>query len=223
MELTDLDNKNISTKMNSSFFGTVVQSTLNALFKSKYQPYSNYYYYILVFLKSQDGQNALFVRREYFESTTVQNIHDQSTNGPVCTNTNIISCFETSEYDIVCLFQNSENKLEIYGYSQTSDLPATENDLVENENGDVFFKCVHLKDKIGVFMYYLSTESTYPIISFKEYTAGSGASSYKNYFDSIELNEIQNLSPGSKLNDIMTISEDKYVLHHHQLTKECYI
>ena len=220
VDFYDLDNKVITSSYSILFSRRNIVTTVNTLFKSKYQPNSNYYY-ILAYSTNQNP-DKFFVRREYFESTTIQNIHDSNYNGPESTNTNIVSCFETSEYNIVCLFQNSNKKLEIYGYSQTSDQGITEDILVDSEiveNAEIFFKCIHFKDEIGVFMYYLSTSSTYPIISFKKYTASSGASSYRNYFDSIELNKKTDFNPGTLLNDIMTISDDKICIASSSLNK----
>ena len=220
VDFYDLDNKVITSSYSILFSRRNIVTTVNTLFKSKYQPNSNYYY-ILAYSTNQNP-DKFFVRREYFESTTIQNIHDSNYNGPESTNTNIVSCFETSEYNIVCLFQNSNKKLEIYGYSQTSDQGITEDILVDSEiveNAEIFFKCIHFKDEIGVFMYYLSTSSTYPIISFKKYTASSGASSYRNYFDSIELNKKTDFNPGTLLNDIMKISDDKICIASSSLNK----
>ena len=211
VDIYDLDNEEITTSLSLVFSRKNIKSIVNTLFKSKYQPDQNYFYYILAYSTNQNPDKFL-VRKEYFESTTIQQIHDSNYNGPTCTNNNIVSCFETSEYNIVCLFQNSNYQLEIYGYSQTSDQGTTEDTLVDTTIGseaEIFFKCIHYKDEIGVFIYYLSESSTYPIISFKQYTPGTGASSYKNYFDLIELNKKTDFNPGTLLNDIIKLSDDK--------------
>ena len=211
VDIYDLDNEEITTSLSLVFSRKNIKSIVNTLFKSKYQPDQNYYYYILAYSTNQNP-DIFLVRKEYFESTTIQQIHDSNYNGPTCTNNNIVSCFETSEYNIVCLFQNSNYQLEIYGYSQTSDQGITEDTLVDTTIGseaEIFFKCIHYKDEIGVFIYYLSESSTYPIISFKQYTPGTGASSYKNYFDLIELNKKTDFNPGTLLNDIIKLSDDK--------------
>ena len=221
VDLYDLDNNQITSSLSLLFSRKNIASIVNVFFKSKYRPDSKYYY-ILAYSTNQNP-NKFFVRREYFESTAIQYIHDSNYNGPLINNDNIVSCFETAEYNIVCLYQNSNNKLEIYGYAQPTDQGITQQDLVNSaiaESAEIFFKCIHHKDEIGVFMYYLSVSSTYPTISFKQYIAGSGASSYRNYFDLIELNKKNDFNPGTLLNDIMKISEDKICIASASSNKE---
>ena len=72
----------------------------------------------------------------------------------VCTNNNIVTCFETIEYRIIYLYHNSDYHLAIL----------YEGILGPDEK--IFLKKgIHLKEEIGVFMYYTPIDSKTPLVS----------------------------------------------------------
>jgi hypothetical protein len=123
----------------------------------------------------------------------------------------IVTCFETDEFIIICLYLNQDHYLEIYGYSQSKKENLIQTLLYNGreieENANIFFKGIHFKKEIGVFMYYTSISSTNPIISFK--IVDKDKREMVNYnLGNVEPNKY-NLNPGTLLNDIFKINDNK--------------
>ena len=76
-----------------------------------------------------------------------------------------------------------------------------------DENADIFFKGIHLKKEIGVFMYYTSTSDSNPIISFKN--VDKDKREMVNYNLGNVVPNKYNLNPGTLLNDIIKINDNK--------------
>ena len=106
------------------------------------------------------------------------------------------SCFETINKKIICFFRdNTEYQIIAFNYNLEE-----ENQEVFNATTSEFFKCVHVKENIGGFLYF---SGSYPIILFME---------YKNEtFES--LNEVKldfnSFEDTIKRNDFIKISDNK--------------
>ena len=213
VDIYDFEQESISSVYQLIFYNSKnTKSSVSSVFKSSYKPDSKYYY-IFAHTVNINPDYPVYIIRDYYDSSTVSKIRfDNKLSELVCTNNNIVTCFETIEYRIVCLYQNSDYKLEIYIYPQatnTEEIKQTilyEGPLEENEN--IFFKGIHLKEEIGVFMYYTSTNSKTPIVSIKKYIVNSGMEGY-NSFNEININKIEDFNSATTLNDIMKINESK--------------
>ena len=184
--------------MSILYFPRHIKSIVSSFFLSKYQNEDNKYYYVAAFCSNSN--NHVYIFRDYFESTTFKtlNINTEYTT----TNLNIITCFETEQYKRICLYQNSESNLEIQVYFQENNL-CKSTILYTNmdSNALIFFKGIHLKNEIGVFMYYESISSTEPIVSIRIYDDSSYKMIGYNSYETINLDKFL-FNSNILLNDI---------------------
>ena len=224
VDIYDFEQESISSAYQLIFYNSKnIQSLVSSIFKSSYQPDSKYYY-IFAHTINSIPDIPIYLIRDYFDSSTVSKIRfENKLSETICTNKKIITCFETIEYRIICLYQNSDYYLEIYIYPQASNTEGTkqtilyEGALEENEN--IFFKGIHLKEEIGVFMYYTSIDSKTPIVSIKKYIVNTGMEGY-NSFNEININKIEDFNSSTTLNDIMKINDSKICIASISSTKE---
>jgi hypothetical protein len=207
-EISDFEKGEISSTVILSYYNNKkISSFVSTFFKSSYSQDSKYYY---IFANSIIGKQILLIR-DYFDSSQISNVRFIESYELNKSSSIIVTCFETDEFIIICLYLNQDLYLEIYGYSQPTKGGVVEtllyNEKIE-EDANIFFKGIHFKKEIGVFMYYTSTSSTNPIISFRIVDKKTAEMiNYKN-LGNVELNKYQ-LNPGTLLNDIIKINDYK--------------
>ena len=117
-----------------------------------------------------------------------------------------LSCFQTEKHFIICFFLNDESNYLIVAYKE--DLEEIKNVSLNPkiEGYNPFYKCLHLKGEIGVFIYY---EESFPVLLFKEFNNDSGFNNYT--IPKIILNKIGSyfLDYDLLLNDIIKLNENK--------------
>ena len=136
------------------------------------------YYYILGFINANSQyviQKHLFKSIKDFESkdTLIKNITINKFNAK--SSESGLSCFQTEQQFIICLFLASNSNYSIAAYN--ADLEEIKNFSFiskSNTNYYPFYKCLHLKGEIGVFSYY---EDSFPILLIKEFNK----SKFENY------------------------------------------
>ena len=123
----------------------------------------------------------------------------------------MISCFQTKNLNIMCFLKTNENYI-ISAYDkdfkifQNISFPFSEN-LGENP----YYKCIHLKEEIGIFSYYnikkyYGINNIYnPILLFKEYT-NNQISDYVIHNITLESNDYHTYIAK---NDIIRLKENK--------------
>ena len=207
-ELYDLEKLNSTLVTNLRFLGKISNSERNSLFKSLLRTDSNNYYYF-GFVEGNNGY--FYLMKLFLESFNIAKEIGKNEILAVfnTTNKNMISCFETTLYRIICLYQNDDGMmLSIYDSSNGQ----LNNDniysgTIEN-NERIFLKGVLLKEEIGVFMYYISADSTTPYVSFKQYNTETNKMDNFNSFGQIVLSEVE-LNSDTSLNDIMKVNDHK--------------
>ena len=213
VELYDIESENgiVSGELSLTFLNNKFSySIISSIFKSKLP--DSKYYYIFARTINSSPQNPIYIIKDYFDSSTLSTIRLTYLKSQECTNNNVVSCFETSQFRIICLYQNSDYNLEIYSFSDTTYSGELSNILYSAgfaENLEIFFKCIHLKEEIGVFMYYKNTDSSYPTISIRKYIESSGMLPLDNNFENVDLIDFPFFSSGITLNDIIKINDDK--------------
>ena len=98
-----------------------------------------------------------------------------------------ISCYETSAYDIVCFYKNKNKEYTMAVFTSSLVTKNSTNLQSDNDNEDAFFKCVHFFDDIGAFAYYTNDNSPYAIIEFKKYSHDNNYIS--NYYTKFSFDE----------------------------------
>ena len=157
-----------------------------------------------------DNQINLFIFRHSFTSAQATDRPGRENKLFLIGNRYSVTCYETENYIRICLYQNQDNILEIYLYNQI-----TQNDIMKipltpeifDSDCLIFFKAIHFKKEIGVFMFYTKTSLTTPIISFKIFK-NDKLENY-NSFGTVNINKIDNFNSNITLNDLIKISDDK--------------
>ena len=90
-----------------------------------------------------------------------------------CSKSIIISCFITNNNFIVCFYNNINYQYTIIVLNL--DLVEQKNMTIANgrpneENEELFFKCIHFFGESGVFVYFTNEEDALPVFQFKNYS-----------------------------------------------------
>jgi len=118
-----------------------------------------------------------------------------------------ISCFITEKQYIMCFYLTRNTTKYYYIIAYNLELEKiNETNLYDNSGDKFFYRCIHLKEEVGVFSYYkYYNRENYPILIFKEFSSNQiidysfGEINLKKYnFDTYSLN-----------NDLIKLKEDK--------------
>ena len=141
---------------------------------------NNDYYYLFGFIGNTSEytdnkfvlQKHKFISLENFENDKTLKLFHNNSKAIDIFNTGF-SCFQTEKHYIICFFLTSEEKYNITVYKQNlikeTSIEFSSKKIKFNQ---VFYKCIHLKGEVGIFIYYeLNTESNkfYPTLLFKDY------------------------------------------------------
>ena len=142
-----------------------------------------------------------------------------------CSQSRMISCFETVSKNIICFYQNIslDYVIVVYDYDLNN---KTFLNLVEGPREEIsFYKAIHFIGEAGAFGYYIYKENYndyYFEIQFKIYNEKNN--SFSDYINSIPLIKIDkvdnNLSNDIKLNDMIKLSDMKICLIAYHKSKE---
>ena len=140
-----------------------------------------YHYFYHCYLTSD---SYLFIRKMKFNSFSPMNFDITKSNSFVYNNGKIASCYMTDHIFILCLSIYNSNKLSALKNSNlyVTVFDSNLNKKLSKELGYTmvptsfrylyFIKCIHLKEEIGVFIFYRAVNSKmvkYPVLLFKNY------------------------------------------------------
>ena len=84
-----------------------------------------------------------------------------------------VSCFQTLNKYIICFFLSDSNKYIITAFDENlEELQSISIDFLNKKVENPFYKCIYLKEEMGVFSYYLYNNARsffYIVFTFKEY------------------------------------------------------
>ena len=195
--------KNISNVY--SFRNTFVSMNLNSTNNS----------YLIAFIGGTKKNYSFFLQIHKFDS--IENFTNETTLiqskeiNEIHPNLgeSIISCFQTIKRKIMCFYYSEQKKYIIIAYNETLEERYNYTANIINNPKNPFYKCIHLKEEVGIFAYYSKFNNEYyPILRFKEYQENT--SRIINYtLPDIILNKAKALNSDLLLNDIIKIKNDK--------------
>ena len=169
------------------------------------------YYYLFGFI---NHQNIYIIQKHIFnsiqdfetEDTLIKNITIKNFNAKAPTSG--LSCFQTEKQFIICFFLTSKSNFSIIAYD--TNLEKMNNFNISSKiicSKNPFYKCLHLKEEIGIFSYY---NNSFPVLFLLKYNNNSG---FNYIIPEIILNETENnetkFLDDILLNDIIKITEKK--------------
>ena len=212
VELYDLENKQYTYEKTSFFFNMSIISDVGTIIKANSKDSNSMYDYIFSYIYKEDTKYRFYVVRGVLKFTNLtKKYHKEYTKKKTCTNRRMASCFQTKSTKIVCLYQQSPE----YNYlvSVFNEINDTQGNATlysgskSSEDIKVFYKGIHLRDEIGVFIYYITCNDTYPRISFRIINSTDGIEPYRN-LSNIKINK-KNFSAYALLNDIIKLDDNK--------------
>ncbi len=128
-----------------------------------------------------------------------------------CSNKNIVTCFYTVKLKYVCFYHKKNNCLTIIAFKKNfTIMNEKDNQQYEvvktkdkDDNQNIFFKGIHLKEEIGAFIYFESSNTKNPILVLKKFDE-EGIKNYSSFGD-IKVNK-SNLDSNANINDIIKLN-----------------
>ena len=187
---------------------TYIGSTINLTENGKHyfifalikESSSQYYFSIVKFkFTIQSGTNQLSYTKEAYKE-------DYQT-----ANRRMVSCFITEKKIIVGFYYSkTENKYAISLLDTTIQKVKEEDYLLETttESKYLFYKCIHFKKEIGIFVYYLGTDGESPKIKILEIKENYSLDNYiSGFVESLPLSSITT-KKDYNYNDIIKLSDN---------------
>ena len=170
---------------------------------------SNQYYLFGFIYKISSSLNYSIQKHEF---NSIKNFENENTNIfsidiPYSNyETSMLSCFQMDNYIIMCFFLTEQSKYLIASYNFNLTPLYNSSFISRNNICNPFYKCIHLKEEIGIFAYY-SNES-FPELLFKEYNSSSNLIS-DYIIPKIILNKKADFLKSVLLNDIIKLNNNK--------------
>ena len=216
-ELFDFDNDMVYTKYVNSFTTFRDLNSLRNTIIPLSDSNSEYYYIFGFSALVYDGWHRFCLQKHKFDN--LKNFSNTNTyNGENSVSERAasgfqISCFLTMKKLINCFYLTISNdgfSYNIVKYeSDFQDLIIfTFKSYIDDEN-NIFLKCIHLKEEIGVYVYYLYKDNSfYPSFLFKEFNSDN--QTFIDYLPSFELSK-NNFLKNLLINDLIKLTENKII------------
>ena len=182
----------------------------------------NYYdksvYALNAFINKKTPYN-LYIQKIYFQTyklSKTTTILVNNTNSEIGNRNSSVTCFEINEY-VECLYENS-NSIYTVALCDISNLELIYNEEIETNHTTYYYlfsKCIHIKNNIGAFIYYVNNNRS-PKLTFKELIFPSSTSTefqLNDYFSPIIINKdnIYGFGNNYVYNDIIKIDENNII------------
>ena len=219
VEIYDFENNKIyQKKVKEEFSGKNIYSFRHSFFLLNLD--SSDYYYLLGFIGSEytsPNNYKFFIQIHKFSS--VSNFSSENTKNKDIPIQDIyphldgsgVSCFQTVNKFILCFFLNNNLYFYIIAFDKNlNSLKKINIYQYNNDYGNIFYKCIFLKNEIGVFSYYYyySSVKYYPIFEFKLYNEKT--KNIENYsIPKIILNKYENYNSYLPINELIRLNSNK--------------
>ena len=175
--------------------------------------------YILTFIgKKNETKNLYYVlqKYEFFYNSTIDDIDYKKTEYIKKENLDnknykyILSCFQTVNRLIICFYYNSNLNYTATLYdSNLNEINNFDFSHPSNEQ-DLFFKCIHLKQEIGIFYYFLEKKER-PKIDIVEFIKTPDGKNYTmKYIFKYLTTKKDNINYKIYYNSILKLNENKF-------------
>ena len=168
VEIFDFYNGKISLKKVVSAFGSLNNVFSYAAAHVKLFNSENLNVYLIGLLATESNTDYFYLKKVKFDESYNAGII-KDTKVETYSGSNIVSCYETAAFFIVCFYRNKEKKHLMIVYNQ--DLEQKANSCFDdgNSNDEIFLKCVHFSNEAGAFAYFTNDPQPLLKIQFKNY------------------------------------------------------
>ena len=209
-ELFDFNNNEYNFIKTEEFYKEKIYSDRGTFLKLT-QIDENIYHYLIAEVIQDNDVYKCYMKKLYFNSKIIRGGYQYAYIKNInCTDNKMISCFETELNNIMCFYRNIDEDDNLkYFYISVYESLSSEigiNKIVRSESSEVFYKGIHLKKEIGVFVYFSNESEYFPYISFKYFDNDDLILKDYNSYSNIMLNG-RSLNKNNMLNDIIKISD----------------
>ena len=216
-ELFDFDNDMVYTKYVNSFTTfTDLDSLRNTIF-SLSDSNSEYYYIFGFSSQTYDGWHRFCLQKHKFDNlndfSNTDTYNGESAISERAGSGSQISCFLTMKKLINCFYltlfiDGTSYNIVKYGNDLQNITIFAFKSYIDDAN-TIFLKCIHLKEEVGVYTYYLyKDDSFYPSFLFKEFDSDN--ETFIDYLPSFEISK-NNFLKNLLLNDLIKLTESRIV------------
>ena len=165
-----------------------------------------------------------YLKKISFESLDIKNIIPQyQTKNIKCSKSKIVSCFETSNYFIVCFFKDENYIYTLIVYSSNLEEKIQNKIASGNSNEEIFFKCIHFFDNVGVFAYFTNEENPILTFQFKKYSNDTNLiTDFYTKFSELKLENYFFSQSNVSMSDIFKIEDKKFVFVGTSINKDIF-
>ena len=207
MEIYNLEAKNFTTYATSDMFGNICSESF-IITKAPDEPDSNNYYYLMSYVeKSSSGKYLKNIRKIYFSFERSQGYGlSCAAETEEIEGYKLISGFYIENSIYISVYLSRGNKIIAKAYN--TDFTQAQESVVYSPNSfdeKVFFKGIHLKQKIGFFIYFKSKNAQYPSFSILECNNDLKMETYLNYKEK-DIND-KTFNSDWLLNDIIKLND----------------
>ena len=165
-----------------------------------------------------------YLKKISFESLDIKNIIPQyQTKNIKCSKSKIVSCYETSNYFIVCFFKDENYIYTLIVYSSNLEEKIQNKIASGNSNEEIFFKCIHFFDNVGVFAYFTNEENPILTFQFKKYSNDTNLiSDFYTKFSELKLENYFFSQSNVSMSDMIKIEDKKFVFVGTSINKDIF-
>ena len=221
VELFDLESKQLrSYSLSKLIFKSTIRSKIFSLINYNE---NNKNSYILTFIGKNDDNNMYYIFQKYEfklnnETNQIEYIqYNYNWNQTLDENKFkfMVTCYQTVKKIIVCFYYNSNG----YYTATLYDLNLLEQSsfsfgMPSNDDQNLFFKCIHFKDEIGVFYYFMGDNeegNNKPTIDIVEFIKKDGEKKYtKNDLFKSLVTKKDKISESIYYNAILKLEKNRF-------------
>ena len=177
--------------------------------------------YLIGLLVKENDNSYCYLNKVNFTSLDIKNNHPQyQTQKFLTSDAVIISCYETSNYFIICFYKNPSNQIFMIVYDFKLDKKLELFIQVGTSNKDLFFKCIHFVDETGVLGYFHDENNSEFIIEFKRYFNNNNTITDHFTFHQLPLTYSDSLNKKATLCNMIKVEDKKFYFVHFSYNKD---
>ena len=202
-EIYNFNNNNFTKYLTKNIFGNIIASSFTII--KNPDESDSCYYYTSAFIIKNGYYYKLIIKKTYFSFDITAGYNHVINKEITCKLSRIVSSFYTEKLVFICLYMNEDNRLCIRAYnSDFSQSNITSINNAYNYADFIFYKGIHLKGEIGIFIYF-KQNINYPTIQILQCNENKLLTSYSN-FREINLNKTK-FQKSDSLNDIVRLND----------------
>ena len=203
---------------NQSYFRVLINFRIltKRFFLQSLEKNDNFFYFAFIGkLNNNDDKNYFFIFKCQFVEDSVNQVMNLNlltiiSKENLNNHKNMLSCYLSARKNVVCFYYSKNLNYTALLYDENLNEKNSFDFGRPSIYTDLFFKCIHFKDEMGIFYYFLS-ENVKPIIDIVDFVEDKQTSNFimKYKFKSLTTKN-DNVKPYLHLNSIIKVNDNKF-------------